>query len=419
MPTVKIRPPRLHPGQQQVWDDQSRFRVLACGRRWGKTRLGSLLCIHTAVRGGRAWWIAPSYPVSTVGWRLIKRLGAQMPGAVIRRVERTVTLPGGGMVQVRSADNPDSLRGEGLDFLVMDECAFIKEDAWAEALRPALSDRLGKALFISTPSGRNWFWRLYQKGLDNANGCGDWRSWRFPTGANPFIAPREIEAARDLLPAAIFEQEYLAEFLEHEGAVFRNIQACLGAPLDAGADDHRGHRIVMGVDWGKQVDLTAISVGCADCRVEVALDRFNQIDYVFQRARLATLAEEWGPTTILAEQNAIGDPILEMLQREGLPVAGFMTTAASKPPLIESLALALERAEWQWLDIPVATGELEAYERKVSPTTGRSSYGAPAGLHDDTVIARALMHRAATGGGPSWDDVIGLGEIDDFESKWA
>jgi hypothetical protein len=94
---------------------------------------------------------------------------------------------------------------------------------------------------------------------------------------------------------------------------------------------------------------------------------------------------------ITAESNAMGEPIIEELQRVGMPVSGFQTTAQSKPPLIENLALALEREEWQFLNDPVWTGELEAYERKVSPVTGRSQYSAPEGLHDDTVIARALM----------------------------
>ena len=395
MTTIRIEPPHLHPAQQQIWDCPARFRVLATGRRFGKTMLGSLLCIHAAAHGGRAWWVAPSYPVSTVGWRLVKRLALQIPGVEVRQVDRLANFPGGGSVQVRSADNPDSLRGEGLDFLVMDECAFIQEVAWTEALRPALSDRMGKALFISTPSGRGWFWRLYQRGLGDDP---DWKSYRFPTAANPYIESKEIAAAKELLPEATFEQEYLAEFLENEGAVFRNLAACLGAPLDAKPDDHKGHKLAAGVDWGKQADFTCISIGCATCRVEVARDRFNQIDYVFQRERLKVLVDKWKPAVILAESNAMGLPNLEMLQRDGLPVTGFETTATSKPPLIENLALALERAEWQFQADPVWTGELEAYERQVSKTTGRSVYSAPEGMHDDTVIARALMLRAAGGG---------------------
>jgi len=93
-------------------------------------------------------------------------MGAKI-GAEVRKVDRQIILPMGGEVTVRSADDPDSLRGEGLDFVVMDECAFMQENAWIEALRPALSDRQGRAMFISTPKGRNWFWRIWQRGLDD------------------------------------------------------------------------------------------------------------------------------------------------------------------------------------------------------------------------------------------------------------
>ena len=125
----------------------------------------------------------------------MRRMGAKI-GAEVRKVDRQINLPGGGMVGVRSADNPDSLRGEGLDYVVLDECAFMSETAWTEALRPALSDRQGGALFISTPKGRNWFWRLYQRGLEDGV---EWMAFRFPTSANPHIPPPEIDAARDSL----------------------------------------------------------------------------------------------------------------------------------------------------------------------------------------------------------------------------
>jgi hypothetical protein len=117
----------------------------------------------------------------------------------------------------------------------------------------------------------------------------------------------------------------------------------------------------------------------------------NQIDYHLQWKLIDNRIREWQVNIALVEQNSIGEPGLEALTRAGLPVIGFETTASSKPPLIENMALCFERTEWQFQQDPVWTGELEAYERKVSPITGRSSYSAPEGLHDDTVIARALM----------------------------
>lgn len=400
--TKEVDLPLLHEGGQwDVADSPARFKAVATGRRWGKSLLGSELCYKVAANGGRAWWIAPTYKMAGAGWdQYIRLWGSDLKriGAKVRLVDRAVRLPGGGEVAVRSADDPDSLRGFALDFVVLDECAFMKEVAWTEAIRPSLGDRLGGAIFFSTPKGRNWFWRLWQRAKDEDN----WASWRFESGDNPYLLQSEIEEARSLLPIDIFKQEYLAEFLENEGAVFRNIRPCLNAPLDAKPEDHEGHTLVAGADWGKQNDFTVISIGCKTCKTEVALDRYNKIDYAFQRKRITELLNKWHNPRLLPERNAMGEPVIEQLIRDGVKILlgpddkhGFQTTASSKPPLIEDLALTFEREEWQWLNIRIATLELEAYERKLNPITARSTYGAPAGLHDDTVMARALMRRAA------------------------
>jgi len=315
--------------------------------------------------------------------------------------------PGGTTVIYRSLDDPDNARGHTADGVIIDEAGDVRPEAWYQVLRPMMIDTGGQAWIGGTPRGRNWFWREHRAALERD----DATCWQIPTVGceivggqlvrkphpleNPDIPFSEIQELFKTTPIDVFRQEILAEFIERQGQVFRNLDPCLNAPLDAQPADHKDHYIVMGCDWGKQADFTSLSVVCVDCKQELALDRFNQIDYAFQRGRLAVLADKWGVSRIVAELNAMGDPVVEQLQRDGLPVQGFQTTASSKPPLIESLALAFEREECQWLDIPIATGELEAYERKVSPTTGRSSYSAPSGLHDDTVIARALAWSGA------------------------
>jgi phage terminase large subunit-like protein len=388
---IPVTLPSLHPAQREVAHHPARFRVLCTGRRFGKTKLGAVLCVAAALEGKRVWWVAPSYPMASIGWRAIKQLALQVPRAMVRESERMVEMPSGGRVQVKSADNPVSLRGEGLDLVIIDECAYVLPDAWAESLRPALSDHQGRALFISTPNRRNWFHALYMRGLENDP---DWCSWQLPTSANPFIDPAEIEAARREMSEDSFSQEYEAQFLEGAGAVFRNITACLrsGEPDPA---DHAGHEIVIGVDWAQAVDFTAFSVFCCKCRCEVELDRFNGVEWALQRGRLAVLAGRWRASEILVERNSIGSPLMEALRDEGLPVIGFTTTVQSKPRIIQSLALAFEREEATWLDVPVATAELKAFEARPSSVTGRVSYSAPEGCHDDTVIARALAWRQA------------------------
>ena len=158
--------------------------------------------------------------MGAVGWRGLHLLASQIPGAQVARVERMVTLPGGGTAQVRSADDPQSLRGEGLDLAVLDECAYIRQAAWFEALRPTLSDRKGGALFISTPHGINWFRDLWLRGQDDAFPA--WQSWTFKTSDNPYIDKAEIEDARRTLLSRIFRQEYEADFLEdNPGALWK------------------------------------------------------------------------------------------------------------------------------------------------------------------------------------------------------
>ena len=184
--------------------------MLAAGRRWGKTSLGVTLCLRTALERGRTWWVAPTFPLAQIGWRVCKRLSRKIPGVEIREADRLVILPSRGEIQVKSADNPDSLRGAGLDGVVIDEAAYAKEEAWSESLRPALTDRRGWALFISTPNGLNWFHGLYQR----AQQLRGWQAWQCPTRENPRIARDELDLARQQEGELVFRQEFGAEFLD-------------------------------------------------------------------------------------------------------------------------------------------------------------------------------------------------------------
>ena len=136
----KVTLPDLHDGQMEVAKSNARFKVLSAGRRWGKTRLGVWLCLEQAWKGKRSWWVAPTYAMALEGWKDLRNIGIEY-GTVIKESEKTIITPLGGMVSIRSADNPDRLRGAGLDFVVLDECAFMKENTWAEVIRPTLTER--------------------------------------------------------------------------------------------------------------------------------------------------------------------------------------------------------------------------------------------------------------------------------------
>lgn len=398
MTEIAVHLPRPHPKQAAFIDSAAKRRVIVAGRRGGKTTGTSILAARKFLEGRRILDAAPTQDQTDTFWDACKRYFAE---AIERKAiyknetKRMLEAPNGGRIRAKTAWDADSLRGDYADLLILEEYSLMDPGAWNEVGSPMLLDNDGDAVFIFTPMRRNHAFTMYNRAVSDDSGR--WAHWHFTSHDNPHLSQSALaEITADMTEEA-YRQEILAEFLEGEGAVFRNIAACLHAPTTT-PEEHEGHRVVLGADWAKQADFSAFSVFCADCNAEVALDRFNQIDYHVQRQRLAALCERWDVCHIETETNSIGEPIFEELRREGLPVVGFQTTPTSKPPLIESLALAFEREEAQWLDIAVATFELEAYERKVSTVTGRSQYSAPEGGHDDTVMARALAWRAATAG---------------------
>lgn len=380
-PTRIIRLPELHPGQMEVAKSSARYRVVAAGRRWGKTRLGAVLCIKAGLQGKHAWWVAPSYPIARIGWRLLRDLGEQLGGKVRESELMIEWEQTRGWVQVKSADDPNSLRGEGLDLVVEDEAGYQEERAWVEALRPALADRGGKALFISTPAGMNWFWEVWKRGQDEDP---EWKSWQLPTSSNPFIKPDEIESARKSLPERIFAQEFEAQFSSEAGAVFRGIgEAATQQP----EQPVKGHVYVVGCDWGKFNDFSVFSVIDATTKRQVWQDRSNRLDYTVQARRLRSLCERYKPAGVVAEANAMGTAVIEHLR--GLPVVAWTASAASKAAMIEQLMLAFEEGTLKVLKDPVLIGELQAFQSKRS-VSGLMHYGGPDNGHDDTVIALGL-----------------------------
>lgn len=400
MSVITLSIPKPHKGQLQIMSEMKRFNVICCGRRFGKTLLCTNLLLGPALAGYPVAWFAPSYKYLIEVWRETARLLKPVISEK-NSTDKRMQLVTGGVIDFWSLEDPDAGRSRKYKRVVVDEAAKVRylETAWTESIRATLADYQGDAFFPSTPKGLNYFHTLYSYGADEANK--EWKSWQMPTASNPFIKPEEIEAARLTLPEQVFKQEFLAEFIAGEGAVFRNIKACVSDAVHAPAD-HAGHRIIAGVDWGKVNDFTVISIGCEQCKCEIFLDRFNKIDWHFQRGRLQSAMEKYRVEFALVEENSIGGPNLEELVRLDLPVKGFSMTAQSKPQLIQSLALSFEKEELKFTDDPVATRELEAYEAVRSAETGRTSYNAPAGFHDDTVIARALMRQAMTDGG-GWE----------------
>lgn len=387
--TIQLPLPRPHPAQHRVLIESKRFNVLCCGRRWGKTTIAVDRVVRPALAGKPVAWFAPTYKLLSEVWRTIHKTLAPITTRKNEQ-ERWVEIIGGGKVDCWSLDDPDAGRGRAYARVVVDEAALVPnfEHAWEQSVRPMLTDYAGSAWFLSTPKGTaNYFHNLYQRGQDPANL--DWASWRMPTSTNPFMPAAEIESARGDLTDLAFAQEYLAEFVAWAGAVFRRITDCVGEITEQTA-------AMIGVDWGRTGDYTVFVALSATGQV-IAIDRFRGIEYGQQRDRLKTFWQRYGSRSwIVAETNSMGGPVVEQLQADRLPVQGFLTTGPSKAAIIQGLALAFERGTIRIPNDPVLIGELQAFEGSKSPS-GNMRYGAPAGLHDDTVMALAIGWQGLTG----------------------
>ena len=241
-----------------ILKDEHRFKVLACGRRWGKTYL-ALYWLHQGPIQPRVsrWFVAPTYrQAKMIAWPILRELYSQwdwIDKVKFNHTELSVQLPNEAVITLKGADSPDSLRGIGLNRVVMDEFAFMKPEVWSEIVRPSLSDTGGDALFIGTPDGHNHFFDIYRQGQESE--FPDWQSWQYTTVEGGYVPADEVAAAKQDMDARTFRQEYEATFETAGNRVYdyfdrnSNVQS-LQAP---------GARVIAGMDFN--VDFFSCCIG--------------------------------------------------------------------------------------------------------------------------------------------------------------
>jgi hypothetical protein len=390
MQTVRVTIPKLHAGQLRIKAERKRRNVLCCGRRFGKNVLLQDLAIETALSARQPiGWGAPVYKQTQDDYRTLSNILAP----VIKRQsisEMRLELVSGGTIEFWSLDKPDSIRGKKYARFIVNEAGFVADllNIRNFIIVPTLIDMRGDEYHAGTPKGMNGFFSLF--GQDGP----EWARWQMPSYANPHVPVSELDSLKDVMTERAFQQEIMAQFLEDGGGVFRRVQnAATAEPLEYGIKERY---YVIGVDWGRSEDATVFVVMDADSREMVCVDRMTDTDYASQRGRLLALSERFNNAPILAEANSIGQPNIEALQMMGAPVTGFTTTNASKAQAIQALELAFERDEIKIINDPILVNELMAYQSERLPS-GLVRYGAPEGLHDDTVIATALAWQHMSG----------------------
>lgn len=340
----------------------------------------SLAC---AANGAAVAWVVPTYRNARPLWRFVEKFAGG--SAELHRAEMTARFPqwGEGWLGIYTADNDVGLRGEAFDLVVIDEAAQIRPETWGDVIMPTLADRDGRAILISTPKGKNWFWQEWIK----ADGLTA-KSWNAPSNANPMPNIQSAyDMARTRVSARTFAQEWDAQFIDDGGGVFRDVTKAATAPPQPHAQP--GHAYAIGADWGRTNDATVFVVVDVTTRTACFIDRMEGTPYGVQLTRLRALWERFGRPPIIAELNSMGGPQVENAQRAGLPVQGLTTTNASKAQWIDALALAFEQNAIGIIPDKTLLTELQAFESVRLPS-GMVRYSAPAGLHDDTVMALAL-----------------------------
>jgi hypothetical protein len=378
--------PRLRADQQAIMSHPAKIKVLAMGRRWGKTVTGGVVTLNVLRQHGRAAWIVPNYKNGRSLWRYASSVCAplaQVKRMDISKAERVITTDAGGFFGIYSADNIDAIRSEAFNLIVGDEAARIPEEGWNDAVRPTLADADGDEILISTPKGKNWFYYEFMRGQVEEHG---YKSWTAPTNAHPMPTIRKAYAlAKARVSERTYLQEWMAQFVD-DGSIFRNVhELSILSPAEPVPD----HQYVIGADWGRTNDATVFSVLDVATKEQVFLDRMTDTDYASQRLRLQVLSNRYNRALVLAETNSMGQPNIEALQGMAVPVQGFTTTNATKAQIVQALELALEQKEIRVLNDPTQIMELMAYESEKLPS-GLIRYGAPEGMHDDTVMALCL-----------------------------
>ena len=370
-----IRLHRRHPGQQAIANHPARFRIVMCGRRWGKSACGIREVCDVALAGQPAAWFAPSYKIALEAWReLVDRLAPVT--SRMSEQDKRLELVTGGVIEVWTLDTPDPARGRKYKLAVIDEAGIVRDllEVWQAAIRPTLVDLGGRALILGTPKGRrHGFVTLFNRGLTDDP---DWQSFRASTLENPYIPAEEVEIARRELPPEVFAQEFEGVPAEDGGNPFGldAIRECIG-PLSSASPE------CYGVDLAKSQDYTAVVALDKDgavCRLERWQSPWN-----VTRERLAAMI---GDKPAQIDSTGVGDPIVEDLRKVCRKVEGFKFTAQTKQQLVEGLQLAIQTREIRFPE-GFLRSELESFGFRYSGK--HVSYEATVG-HDDGVCALAL-----------------------------
>lgn len=381
-----------HPKQRelidQILESDSKFHIACVGRQFGKSLMAINLALYWMINHGpcKVLWVSPVYSqTSKVQKEIMNAIGASGLVKSCNYSDNYIRLKNGSEIVFRSAEKYDNIRGLTCDYGILDEAAFMKGDAWSEAIRPVFLTTKGKVLFCTTPKGKNFVYDLFQLGKspDHPN----YQSYTGSSYDTPYIEHADIEDAKRTLPPNVFQQEYLAKFIDSGGEVFSGLDQLVQTPTTQRSP------YFIGVDFGKSNDWTVAIVMDSSGQI-VDWYRDQQEEWGHMIKSIATLSKKWNATT-MCEVNGVGDPLFEQLRKLWTNTYPFVTTNKSKQEIIEGLILDTNSKEISIPSrdlFPALWSEMETFTYDYNPKTRSIKYGHPNGLHDDTVISLAIVN---------------------------
>ncbi len=403
-----------HEGQSLIHESDKRFKLIAAGSRWGKDRccimeyihkLSEMLSeerSHDLVPAVHGWIVAPTFALARQTWRELKYYFPREWVVNFWETDKVVETLNDGIIEVRSADDPDLLVGVGLDIVLITEAARISrlDEVWANLETRLMSPdrgpggKGGVALINSTPRGRNFYYNMYRWGQkDDPMYDEDWESWRFPSYKNPYLTTSDekyMQRIRKRYPDRIYRQEIEAEFLAEGNSVFPYADNC--AVYNGSSQAEASELYTIGYDPGRAVDYSGIvvrnSVGQA-----VNVYQWTGVPWTSQVDKMVVLSRYYNYARVVMDKTGIGGTLPESLEKQGVEVEAIYFTNQEKEKMVNHLAMLIEQKAIVYPNNEALINELKDYQYTMTKS-GLVKYSASTqAKHDDLVTAMMLAFK--------------------------
>lgn len=384
---------RPHPKQRDIINSvihsEAKYHIVCVGRQFGKSLMGMNILLYWAINQPKSkiLWVSPIFAQARKVHQEIES-AIWKSGIILssNKSKNQLILNNGSEIYFKSAENYQSIRGYSFNYTIIDECAYVDENAWIEAIRPTMVVNGKKALFLSTPKSKNFFYKLYK--LGESDEYPNYKSYRGSSYDSPFINTQEIEDAKNTIPENIFKQEYLAEFLDSGGEVFSNLDMITYSQYPS-----PNGKIFAGIDLGRQVDYSVLTLMDQDGKI-IDILRTNQTDWNDIVNQFSQKINQYNASTYV-EVNSVGDVFYDLISKKVKTIYPFQTSNNTKREIIEGLILDMNEGNIRIPSkdlYPPLYEELSNFTYQYSPKSRSIKYGAPNGFHDDCVMSLAICN---------------------------